>query len=837
MARRDGRHRPRSLRPRVRDGALVQPRRRSVSRRCSWTPTLSQKTAGSVVSRSSPTDAHPTSSSPSSAANHLVSSRSRWRERAYRRHASSEVTKPGNAALISAWTPGTSSSVPGRITPGRVVASEGLPIDDRRVETGLGPPVASDGADDDAATRPDADLTDAQREAVTHVEGPLLVLPARAPARRASSPAASPTCSGSGVAARNILAITFTNKAAGEMRARVERAGRRAPRVWVSTFHASCARLLRPYAAPARPRPRLHDLRPGRPAPRWSRQALEELGTRRRDDLRPSGIDAAISTAKNQLVSARRRYARAATDCLGQHRAKVYRATRRRLARRRRRRLRRPAAPDRRRSCERRPGGAAPSSTRASATSWSTSTRTRTAPSTDRSRLLAASTATSASSATPTSRSTRWRGADIRNILDFERDFPGARVVKLEQNYRSTQHILRGRRRGDRATTARASPRRCAPRTATASRSRCVERRRRARRGALRRRADRALVRDEGRRLRRHRGLLPDQRAVARARGGARARADLPYQVVGGSRSTSAPRSRTCSPTCAGRQPGRRRSPRCASSTRRRAASATRRSTALAATRGAAPDGLLCEALADRRRPAQIARRAAARVRDAPLMRVARGGPRSCRSPARSRARPRRAPDTRARSRRSGRSRRADRIENLRSSSASRASYAAEDAEPTLSEFLQEIALVSDHGRARRRRGTVTLMTLHTAKGLEFPRRVHRRDGGGDLPARALDRGADGHRGGAAACLRRHDPGDGATHADARLRRALLWATTYNLPRAFSTSSRQEVSRERLRPTSWTGYGVAARVAGSRLARRCRSTGESRAPHASATAS
>ncbi len=37
----------------------------------------------------------------------------------------------------------------------------------------------------------------------------------------------------------------------------------------------------------------------------------------------------------------------------------------------------------------------------------------------------------------------RWRGADIRNILDFEKDYPGARIVKLEQNYRSSQNILK----------------------------------------------------------------------------------------------------------------------------------------------------------------------------------------------------------------------------------------------------------------------------------------------------------------------------------------------------------------------------------------------------------
>ena len=74
---------------------------------------------------------------------------------------------------------------------------------------------------------PDADssirLNPEQREAVLHINGPLLILAGAGRARRASSPAASPTSSATATRSRDeVLAVTFTNKAAEEMRARVE---------------------------------------------------------------------------------------------------------------------------------------------------------------------------------------------------------------------------------------------------------------------------------------------------------------------------------------------------------------------------------------------------------------------------------------------------------------------------------------------------------------------------------------------------------------------------------------------------------------------------------------
>ena len=62
-----------------------------------------------------------------------------------------------------------------------------------------------------------------------------------------------------------------------------------------------------------------------------------------------------------------------------------------------------------------------------------------------------------------------FRGATIRNIDEFERDYPHATTILLEQNYRSTQRILQGREHGHRQATPAAVPRTCGPTPATAS--------------------------------------------------------------------------------------------------------------------------------------------------------------------------------------------------------------------------------------------------------------------------------------------------------------------------------------------------------------------------------
>jgi DNA helicase II / ATP-dependent DNA helicase PcrA len=284
-----------------------------------------------------------------------------------------------------------------------------------------------------------AELNPAQREAVLTAEGPLLVIAGAGSGKtRVLTYRVAHLLAAHGVKPNEILAITFTNKAAGEMKERVERAvGAVARAIWIMTFHAACGRILRREAERLGYRSNF-TIYDQADQVRLVKACLEEL---ERDPKRfvPRGIHAQISNAKNQLVGPDE-YASRVASFYDQTVADVYALYQRRLFG--------SNAVDfddllmltvdvLRRFPEAR-------------ARWSKAFRyvlVDEYQDTNHAqyvllKLLAQEHGNLMAVGDPDQSIYSFRSADIRNILEFEKDFAGTKVIALEQNYRSTNAIL-----------------------------------------------------------------------------------------------------------------------------------------------------------------------------------------------------------------------------------------------------------------------------------------------------------------------------------------------------------------------------------------------------------
>jgi DNA helicase-2/ATP-dependent DNA helicase PcrA len=282
------------------------------------------------------------------------------------------------------------------------------------------------------------DLNPVQREAVTSPGGPVLVVAGAGSGKTRVLTYRIAHLIDQGLSPYSLIAITFTNKAADEMKARVGRlVGPVADRMWVSTFHSACVRILR------REAPRL-DLRSSfsiydsADSERLIKACMKELNV---DPKRmpPRAVQAAISDAKNKLMDAGL-YADFASDPWERTIASVYVEYQRRLAIN--------SAMDFddliSRTVEifdRFPDALAHYRERfihvlVDEFQDTNHAQARLA------TLLAGKWRNIFAVGDADQGIYAFRGATIKNLLDFERDWPETRVITLEQNYRSTKTIL-----------------------------------------------------------------------------------------------------------------------------------------------------------------------------------------------------------------------------------------------------------------------------------------------------------------------------------------------------------------------------------------------------------
>ena len=284
-----------------------------------------------------------------------------------------------------------------------------------------------------------AGLNPAQTKAVEHTDGPLLIMAGAGSGKTKVLTCKIANLLAKGVAPWSILAITFTNKAATEMRDRVDRMiGEGAKDVWLSTFHSFCAKFLRREIEATGLYKRNFVIYDASDSQVVIKECLKEMNLDPKQ-YAPSAVQNAISNAKNQLMGPKA-MERDADSFFQQKVAEIYKLYAKKL-------------------------------------------RTNNALDFDDllmisvllleeheevrvkyqnrfkyilvdeyqdtngaqyqlTKILAAKHHNLCVVGDADQSIYGWRGADIRNIMDFEQDYPEARTIKLEQNYRSTKNIL-----------------------------------------------------------------------------------------------------------------------------------------------------------------------------------------------------------------------------------------------------------------------------------------------------------------------------------------------------------------------------------------------------------
>ncbi|HEV2136951.1 MAG TPA: UvrD-helicase domain-containing protein [Terracidiphilus sp.] len=290
-----------------------------------------------------------------------------------------------------------------------------------------------------------ANLNPEQRAAVETTEGPVLILAGAGSGKtRVITSRIAWLIEGKGVAPDSILAVTFTNKAAGEMAERVDRllGHARVAKPLISTFHSLCVRILRrdieELKVGGQGRTRSFAIFDENDQEGIVKQVMRRMGLDTKQ-LTPRTVLGRISWAKNHMVDPQEYYL-GSKDPNGERVAHIFKSYQAELLKNNAldfddllleaARLLKVSGEVRERYQRR--------YRYLLVDEYQDTNR----PQYELMKLLAGEHKNVCAVGDEDQSIYSWRGADIRNILEFEQDFPNAKIIRLEQNYRSTQVIL-----------------------------------------------------------------------------------------------------------------------------------------------------------------------------------------------------------------------------------------------------------------------------------------------------------------------------------------------------------------------------------------------------------